>query len=70
MRLVAQYTSAPVPKVIFSNYKPGEGSMEMSFIPGQPLDCLWDRLDEHTKERVCHKTWVMIFQWRQIQRPP
>jgi hypothetical protein len=35
----------------------------MSFIPGQQLDCLWDKLDEHTKERICHETWGMIFQW-------
>ena len=70
MRLVAQYTSAPVPEIIFSNYRPGEGSIGMSFIPGQQLDCLWDKLDEHTKERICHETWGMIFQWRQIPRPP
>ena len=70
MRLVAQYTSAPVPKVIFSNYRPGEGSIGMSFIPGQQLDCLWDKLDEHTKELVCHETWGMISRWRKIPRPP
>jgi hypothetical protein len=55
MRLVGQYTNASVPEIIFSDYKPLEGSTAMSFIPGQTL-----KLDERVKERVCHETWGMI----------
>jgi serine/threonine protein kinase len=70
MRLVRQHTSVPVADIIFSNYKPGDGSISMGFIPGLQLKLVWDGLDERTKERVCREIWAMIAQWRTIPRPP
>ncbi|MCJ1402549.1 hypothetical protein MMC11_005769 [Xylographa trunciseda] len=70
MRLVKQYTSVPIPLVIFSDYEAGKGTIGMSFIPDYPLKFLWDRLDERDKERLCREIWSMITQWRQIPRPP
>lgn len=41
MRLMRQHTSVPVADIIFSNYKPGDGSISMSFIPGLQLKLVW-----------------------------
>ncbi|MCJ1479825.1 hypothetical protein MMC13_008511 [Lambiella insularis] len=70
IRLVKQYTNVPVPLIIFSDYEPGKGTIGMSFIPDFPLKSIWNGLDESYKERLCHETWSMITQWRQIPRPP
>ena len=69
MRLVKKHTTVPVPAVICS-YAPEDNSIGMSFVPGSPLNTLWDGLEEYTKERLCRETWAMITQWRQIPRPP
>ena len=37
IRLVKQYTSVPVPIIIFSNYEPEKGNIGVSFVPGLTL---------------------------------
>lgn len=69
MRLVRQYTDVPLPGVIFSAYNSEQGNLGMTVVPGSPLELSWDRLDEHTKERLCHETWDIIEELRQIPRP-
>ena len=69
LKLVKQYTSVPVPKIIFpfSSNEPGKGTIGMNFIPGFTLKSMWDKFDERTKEQICHEIWSMIAQWRQIR---
>jgi hypothetical protein len=53
MTLVRQHTSVPVADIIFSNYKPGDGSISMGFIPGLQLKLVWDGLDERAPRSGC-----------------
>jgi hypothetical protein len=69
VRLVQQYTDVPIPDSIFALYDSNRGHLGMTPIPGSPLQLSWDRLDEHTKERLCHETWDIIAELRQIPRP-
>lgn len=41
----------------------------MSFVPGVPLNTIWDQLDTVNKEATCRDTWAMIYKWRKIPRP-
>ncbi len=68
-RLIKQHTNVPVPVIVFSRYNDKEGTIGMAYVPGYPLDSIWDGLNEQDKERVCHDIWAMIMRWRQIPRP-
>jgi len=72
MKLVAKYTDLPLPKVFpeESAYFTSVGILAMSHISGSPLDASWDRLDEHTKERVCIDIWNLITKIQTILKPP
>ncbi|KAL3461500.1 hypothetical protein BJX64DRAFT_157480 [Aspergillus heterothallicus] len=38
MRLVSKHTSIPAPEVLFTNFGPDNGGIEMTLIPGSPLE--------------------------------
>ncbi|KAF2503076.1 hypothetical protein BU16DRAFT_28421 [Lophium mytilinum] len=70
MRLVAKHTDVLVPDVQYSTYNEVHGDLFMSIIPGSPLSVHWEKLDDQTKERVCHDIWNLIGKFRQIPKPP
>ncbi|CRG87972.1 hypothetical protein PISL3812_04994 [Talaromyces islandicus] len=69
MRLVSKHTSVPVPEVLFKSFSPDHGSIEMTIIPGSPLEKIWDTLGDEAKNFVCCQTWDLISQVRDIQPP-
>ena len=69
LRLVKDHTDVPVPDLGSSYYTAHEGRLCMSYIPGRPLNASWDRLDDTTKERLCHDIWSMIEKLRRIPKP-
>lgn len=44
MRLVAEHTSVPVSKILFKSSSPDHGVIQMTLIPGTPLEEKWDNL--------------------------
>lgn len=69
MRLVAKHTSVPVPDVTYTKFGQDYGSIEMTLIPGSPLEDKWDTLDEKSKESVCLQVWGLISKIRDIPHP-
>jgi hypothetical protein len=69
MRLVSKHTSVPVAEMFFKSFSPDHGNIEMTLIPGSPLEGKWDTLDEKTKESVCLQLWGLISKIRDIPRP-
>jgi len=69
LRLVKNHTGVPVPEVYSSHYFEDKGHLCMSYIPGKPLHESWDRLDNGTKERLCHEIWATVEKLRQIPKP-
>jgi aminoglycoside phosphotransferase len=69
MRLVSEQTSVPVPEVLSKGFNPGHEYIEMTLIPGFPLNERWDGLDEKAKESICHQTWDLISKIRDIKPP-
>lgn len=69
MKLVSQHTSVPVPEVLFKSFGPDYGNINMTLIPGIPLEKTWDKLDDETKGSVCRQIWDLILEIRTIQPP-
>lgn len=69
MRLVSQHTSVPVPEVLFKIFGPDYGNIDMTLIPGMPLENKWDKLDEETKRSVCRQIWDFILEIRTVPPP-
>ncbi|KAF3390735.1 hypothetical protein DPV78_011256 [Talaromyces pinophilus] len=69
MRLVSQHTSVPVPEVLFKSFGPDYGYINMTLIPGMPLEKKWDKLDDETKRSVCRQIWNLILEIRTVQPP-
>ncbi|KKZ62994.1 hypothetical protein EMCG_02706 [[Emmonsia] crescens] len=57
MRLVAKYTSIPVPEVIYSIFSSDHGTIAMTIIQGSALDKHWEGLDNETKQSLCCRIW-------------
>ncbi|KAI9810371.1 MAG: hypothetical protein M1826_003647 [Phylliscum demangeonii] len=70
MRLVEQYTHAPVPHIFFAFHQPDVGVIGMSLIPGVTLKSVWDNVQESAKEQMCRQIWDIIAEWRMIPPPP
>ena len=72
MRLVAERTDVPLPRVIPEDtaFFPSVGSLAMSRISGSQLNTRWDALDHGTKERVCNDIWSLVAKLRAILKPP
>ena len=67
MRLISKYTSVPVPEVWETHFSSEyHGFIEMSLIPGSPLERTWDNMDEKSKESICRQTWDLISEIRSI----
>lgn len=67
MRLISKYTTVPVPKVYHTDFSDEyDGFIEMSLIPGSPLEGIWDAMDEKSKESICRQTWDLISEIRSI----
>ncbi|KAK2813821.1 hypothetical protein FQN50_000222 [Emmonsiellopsis sp. PD_5] len=49
MKLVANHTSVPVPRIIYAQFR-ARNNIGMSIIPGTPLDKSWNSLDDETKQ--------------------
>lgn len=45
------------------------GNIEMTLIPGSPLEAKWDTLDEKSKESVCLQVWDLVSKIRDTSRP-
>lgn len=71
MRYVKQsILNFPVPEVQHSAYgNSNNGRIFMDVVPGVVLRSTWDGLDDITKEGLCHETWALITQLRQIPKP-
>lgn len=41
MRLVAEHTSVPVSKILFKSFSPDHSIIQMTLIPGTPLEEKW-----------------------------
>lgn len=68
--LVKQHTNVNVPDFHSSSYDEDEGTIRMSFLPGEVLEEAWPRItDDETKERICRQTWDLIQAWRHIPKP-
>lgn len=70
MRLVSQHTSIPISKVLDFSIKEDSGRIDMTRIPGTPLNRSWSSLSDETKTRVCRQTWSLLAQLQNIPRPP
>ncbi|RDL31140.1 uncharacterized protein BP5553_09929 [Venustampulla echinocandica] len=72
MRLVKKHIpDFPTPELQLSSYSTTRvfGQLCMDVVPGSTLKLSWDGLDNVTKERLCHETWALIAQLRQIPKP-
>ncbi|KAJ5129826.1 uncharacterized protein N7515_005865 [Penicillium bovifimosum] len=85
MKLVAKHTDVPVPEVIFTHfdpvedvppsvclkpsYRPPEGTIGMTIVPGITLEKKWDTLDDEAKESICLQLWNLTSKIRNIPRP-
>lgn len=70
MRLVQEHTDIPSPRLFDTCFFNGSGHIIMSFIPGNPLDKVWETMDDRSKERLCHELWIIIGKLRSIPRSP
>ncbi|KAJ5790555.1 uncharacterized protein N7518_007566 [Penicillium psychrosexuale] len=58
------------PKDYFKpDFRPPEGIIGMTIIPGITLERKWDSLDDEAKESVCLQLWDLISKIRTIARP-
>lgn len=51
------------------DYRPAEGMIGMTIIPGTCLDQKWDTLDDEDKQSICLQLWDLITKIRDIARP-
>lgn len=70
MRMVHKNTAVPVPEVLFTQFRPGHGTIGMALIQGVSLEKKWNTLNEQSKMSVCLQVWNIISQIRAIPRPP
>ena len=52
-----------------SDFRPPEGVIGMTIIPGTPLEQNWNMLDDGTKQSICVQLWDLISSIRDISRP-
>lgn len=69
IRLVFKNIPVPVPEVFFTNFSFNYGNIEMTLIPGSPLEMKWDTLDEKSKESVCLQVWDLVSKIQTISCP-
>jgi hypothetical protein len=69
MKLVFRHTKVPAPQVVFTSFTSNHGIVDMTLIPGSPLEEKWDNLNENTKESICLQIWDFISKIRTIPRP-
>ena len=69
MKLIANYTTVPVPAVYNYEEHGGEGRITMAFVQGQPLSNTWATMSHQSQQAIIDTLKGYIAQWRAIGLP-
>jgi hypothetical protein len=69
MKLVAEATYVPVPRVVQYEQLGKMGIIAMSVIPGVPLSSTWTTMPSHSRKSVLAQLKGYVAEWRRIAQP-